>query len=203
MAIRKTGTRAYKSNLKKKEITETAIAMFRQYGYETTTMADISHATQCSIGSIYNFFGSKAGILNSAVTTLGEYIIEKDGQWEKKIASPQEAIRDLLFQYSDFFVRFGPELSMHMGRAFYSLYNNEDGSFLETATVRNLTDYVSACQQAGTLTVRRSVDEIVQLILYVMQSTIIYWTRFTFDLHERMAYNLDVLFSDIGASSDS
>ena len=197
MAIRRKGQREFESDLKKKMITDTAISMFRYRGYENTTIADISKATRMSVGSIYNFFGSKEGILTAAVKELGRHLIYTDTTLAEKITDPRNAVKELLFAYSDFFLSFGPELSKYMGNAMYSIYNDKTGYFVETESVKNLTEFIRACQEAQTMKNNRSPEENAQIILTVFQGIVMQWTRFQFDLKERLGFYIDIILNDM------
>ena len=51
------------SQRKKETIFRAAMQLFKEYGYDNVTMKMISKASGMSEGSIYHFFGEKAGIL--------------------------------------------------------------------------------------------------------------------------------------------
>ncbi len=197
MAVSKKGKRELESEKKKQLIIDTALAMFRQYGYENTTMSDISTATGISNGSIYHFFGSKEGIVTAAARDLYEFIIEEDSDWDRKTADPAPVIYELLTRYSEYFVTFGRELSQHLGKSFYRTYNERNGDFIRTPSVLSLMHFIEACQERGTISTRRSADEYAQIILTLLQSVLMRWTRFEFDLMEKLSKYYEVILTDL------
>ncbi|MCI9137929.1 MAG: TetR/AcrR family transcriptional regulator, partial [Lachnospiraceae bacterium] len=58
--MKKKTKRETQSEKKKKKIVEVSLKLFGAYGYNGTTIYDISKASGFSTGSIYNFFGNKA-----------------------------------------------------------------------------------------------------------------------------------------------
>ena len=197
MAITRKGNREIASSIKKKNISDTAISMFRYKGFENTTIADISKATGMSTGSIYNFFGSKEGIISAAIREPAGYIIYKTDQWDNRINSPKDTILQLLMRYASFFESLGPELVRNISGAIISVYNEPDGRFTDTDSVVSLRAFISECQERGTVNKKRSADEYTQILLSVLESTILLWTRFGFDLKDKLSYNLDIVFSDM------
>ena len=197
MAITRKGNREIASSIKKKNISDTAISMFRYKGFENTTIADISKATGMSTGSIYNFFGSKEGIIAAAIREPAGYIIYKTDQWDNRINSPKDTILQLLMRYASFFESLGPELVRNISGAIISVYNEPDGRFTDTDSVVSLRAFISECQERGTVNKKRSADEYTQILLSVLESTILLWTRFGFDLKDKLSYNLDIVFSDM------
>ena len=197
MAITRKGNREIASSIKKKNISDTAISMFRYKGFENTTIADISKATGMSTGSIYNFFGSKEGIIAAAIREPAGYIIYKTDQWDNRINSPKDTILQLLMRYASFFESLGPELVRNISGAIISVYNEPDGRFTDTDSAVSLRAFISECQERGTVNKKRSADEYTQILLSVLESTILLWTRFGFDLKDKLSYNLDIVFSDM------
>lgn len=57
-----------KKQLSKKRITQTAMTLFLQKGYEETTMREIVHKSGRSKGAIYHHFSSKQEILNFQIS---------------------------------------------------------------------------------------------------------------------------------------
>ena len=197
MAITQKGKREIASDVKKKNISDTAISMFRYNGYENTTIADISKATGMSTGSIYNFFGSKEGIITAAIKEPTGYIIYKGENWENNLKDPRGTILKLMMRYADFFESMGPDLMWHLCNSMTNLYNGKDGSFTDNDSVCSLRSFIDECQEAGTVSLKRSAEEYTQIIMSSMQATLLLWTIFEYDIHEKLSYNLDIVFSEM------
>jgi len=64
--MKKKPTRQSKlSEQKREHIYHTALRLMQQNGYTNTTLKDISRESGLSVGSIYHFYGNKAGIMRS------------------------------------------------------------------------------------------------------------------------------------------
>ena len=100
-----------RSQEKKQYIYETAMGMFRDQGYNQTTIRDICSTAGITIGTFYNFFGDKFGILQEHYRRmLAErlHILEFTAD---KLAHPYQAICDYFFTLSVMAGRLGKDLS--------------------------------------------------------------------------------------------
>lgn len=63
-------TRAQKSAAKRAQILRAAARLIGERGYDNVTVRDISAAASCSKTAIYDFFGSKEGLLSSLTNDI-------------------------------------------------------------------------------------------------------------------------------------
>lgn len=104
-------TQAQRSQEKKRKIFEVSMEMFRQKGYNQTTIRDICAAAHITIGTFYNFYGDKSGILLEyfrQLTNERSHILEHSPD---NLADPYQAICDYFMTVVDMQDRFGRDLS--------------------------------------------------------------------------------------------
>ena len=86
--MKKKTKRETQSEKKKKKIVEVSLKLFGAYGYNGTTISDISKASGFSTGSIYNFFGNKAGIMRDYIKEkhikAGENRRKRGASWNRE-----------------------------------------------------------------------------------------------------------------------
>ncbi len=78
---------------KKRAISETALALFDQYGFDKVTVAEIAEKAHVSKVSIYNYFESKDNLRRAIIKEIlseslrrGQQLIEREGSFVDKIA---------------------------------------------------------------------------------------------------------------------
>lgn len=106
---------AQRSQEKKQQIYKTAIRMFRDKGYNQTTIRDICIAAGITTGTFYNFFGDKLGIVQEYYLHL---TARRDSHLEltaEKLANPYQTICDYFLSLASINSIMGKDLS----RAFF------------------------------------------------------------------------------------
>ncbi len=63
--------------VRKKEILEAAVIVFKEKGYDKTSISDIAKSLHISQGLCYRYFTSKEEIFDSAVDAYAQYIADK------------------------------------------------------------------------------------------------------------------------------
>lgn len=87
------GLRARSKQRRRGYVLEAASNLFREHGYQGTTMEEIATVAEVSIGTIYTYFGSKGGILRALITPLIEQMETKG---EAVLANPPENAVDAM-----------------------------------------------------------------------------------------------------------
>jgi AcrR family transcriptional regulator len=77
----KKGQKTDKSERSREHILDTALALFAQKGYDATTMRDIAHAAEVSLGLAYRYFGSKEELV---LTFYGRLAVELETKMQEK-----------------------------------------------------------------------------------------------------------------------
>ncbi len=97
-----TGLRERKKREVRHRIVQVAASLFLDKGFDDTTMEEIAAAADVSVGTVYNYFGTKTAVLVAGVeedtiemVELGKAILTKPG------ANPRRAVKQLFAIYFD------------------------------------------------------------------------------------------------------
>lgn len=103
--------REIESQKKKETIFQAAMELFKEYGYDNVTMKMIAKASGMSEGSIYHFFGEKAGILPMLTQSIQKnikYLIEPT---DEHLNDPLRTMLEYLTAQSQEYEKLGRELT--------------------------------------------------------------------------------------------
>lgn len=168
------------SKEKKERIFSNALELFAQYGYDNVTVAEIAEKSNISEGSVYNFFGSKAGILSDTINfvlgSTSDFITVTD----EHLADPKQTMMTYMLEQGKIFERLGWELS----QKFYSvaMQNGQvpyDTSYSTVMASLNpdMVEFVKAAKEAGTLKTDYTAEEIVAISLVLRYGLVLTWTQ--------------------------
>ena len=96
---------------KKRTVFQAAMGLFREYGYQQVTMKMIAKESGISEGSIYHFFGEKAGILSMLITEIQETISHHIALTEENLCAPGEALLNYLHAQAEEYEKLGRDLA--------------------------------------------------------------------------------------------
>ncbi len=161
----------------KQMISNSAIELFQNYGYEKITIQDISKATGSSVGSIYHHFGSKEGILNFALREYNNICIS-DENWEEKVKDPYHTIMDFLLTYAESWENLGMELAKQMTLPFKNHYYSDNQYSEQLTSFTSLSYFIKSCQEYGNFETDLSSDEIANYILTIGRCFVHDWSHF-------------------------
>lgn len=108
--VKKMTPRDIASMEKKHHIYDVAMRLFQEYGYKNVTMKMISAESGISEGSIYNFFGEKAGITSLMTEQLQEKIYPAIEPTEENLKHPKKAIFNYMMAQSDAYESYGRDV---------------------------------------------------------------------------------------------
>ncbi len=98
-----------RTEFKKNKIRTAALELFRAYGTDKTSINEIAQRAGVAPASIYNYFGSKEGLVQDTVLTLLESALEaKKELWESDLPFPELMERAVTIQ-NDFIAQTNPE----------------------------------------------------------------------------------------------
>jgi len=83
-------TRKYNAKQTKEDIIATAIQLFREKGFEKTSMMDIANTLGISKGGIYYHFASKEKIIDAVRENKANNVRENSNKWVDTIDAPSE-----------------------------------------------------------------------------------------------------------------
>ncbi len=111
MIKRELTKRELASQQKKRIIFQAAMGLFREYGYHQVTMKMISKESGISEGSIYHFFGEKAGILSMLITEIQDIISHHIALTEENFLNPGRALLNYLCSQAEEYEKLGRDLA--------------------------------------------------------------------------------------------
>jgi AcrR family transcriptional regulator len=115
-------------------IVDAAGASFDREGYDETTIETIARTAGVSVGTVYNYFGTKSAILAAIVTGQVDEIMAEAGEsLDLTAENPVDALMPLLVIYLDRMADYGPDLLKELFRAGF-----------DPAQTDVLADFVSA-----------------------------------------------------------
>ncbi|MBQ6525508.1 MAG: TetR/AcrR family transcriptional regulator [Clostridia bacterium] len=168
------------SKEKKQRIFSNALELFQKYGYDNVTVAEIAEKSEISEGSIYNFFGSKAGILSDTINYVLGSTYDYITVTEEHLADPKNTMMEYMLAQGKIFERLGWELS----QKFYSvaMQNGQvpyDSSYASVMASLNpdMVEFVQAAKEKGTLKTDYSAEEIVAVSLVLRYGLVLTWTQ--------------------------
>lgn len=98
------------SNQKKDHIFQTSMKLFKEYGYKNVTMKMIATETGISEGSIYNFFGEKAGIINMLSEKIQRELQSLITPSEEHLNDVKGTIYAFMLAQSDAYESYGKDI---------------------------------------------------------------------------------------------
>lgn len=140
-------TREEASRIKRKTIYDTGMDLFREYGYEQTTLEDICVATGMSRGSLYYFYPKKRDILYHFFEEMMEISLKYLEQADENIADPGAAILEYTVRVAAANESLGYDLACVLQNTYHE--EREDDRFNQRY-VQCLKEFIDAAQKAGT-----------------------------------------------------
>jgi AcrR family transcriptional regulator len=106
-----TGLRDRKKQAVRRRIIDVADRLFAERGLEATTMEDVAALADVSVGTVYNYFGSKHALLVAGMEDETDAMIE-DGRavLARPGSDPKRAVQRLIGGYLDHLTKWDPAL---------------------------------------------------------------------------------------------
>ena len=163
------GKRQLQTAANRKKIIETARELFKENGFESTTMSDIIEATGLSNGTIYNLFPSKNDILYEIYMSYINIPLHLNDDYETKVLHPIESILDFSVKYINLWIDSGWSIAMNVYRAFSSKpeaaeYTDVNSLLRGQIVKTELREFIEHAQEAGTMISTISAEEIENLL---------------------------------------
>ena len=169
---------AQRSQEKKQQIYETSMGMFREKGYNQTTIRDICAAADITIGTFYNFFGDKFGILQEHFKRLTEKRSVFLEFTEEKLSNPYQAICDYFCSMA--------VLSNHIGKEFYREFcfrSPEMTAGIAASTTGNgihhISLFLSKAQDRGSVSTDTNTWRTAEYLAAGYMGMVQYWLNFS------------------------
>lgn len=157
--------RDIKSEEKKKRIYKAAMGLFAKYGYAQVTMKMIAAESGMSEGSIFHFFGEKAGILDYVIHVQDElsHILADARQTED---DPKDVMRHYLYKELELYEKLGRDLtSVVIHRSGNNRFPTSGNLPDLTKVIQpELTEYINENMESGRLRSCYSPYEVAYII---------------------------------------
>jgi AcrR family transcriptional regulator len=150
-----TGLRQRKKRKTSDAIVSVAADLFREPGYEETTIEMISSAAGVSPGTIYNYFGTKNAILTAVVTRDTESALDlASGAIDLQASDPVDVLMPVIDVYVDLTLGLGPGELRELFRTVLDSGQRplaDDIISLDERAVGQLADALAQMRTAGML----------------------------------------------------
>lgn len=168
--MKKELTKKQKLTLAKKEkIYEVAISLFKEYGYENTSIRDICKNANVTTGSLYNFYENKADILNDFKEKLIEQTHLSLKEDNINIDNPLETIIYYVTSLLSIFNDLGSEMTLN-------LHNHTRNGWKDKLDSTLLLEhFISLCQKNNTMIDDLSPQDTAGAINTIIYGLIYHW----------------------------
>jgi AcrR family transcriptional regulator len=206
-----TGLRDRKKRELRHRIIQAAATLITDQGLNETTMEEIAAASDVSVGTVYNYFGTKSALLLAGVEEETENMLAAGAA---TLASPgtdpEAAVKRLLRVYVDDFAAWDPRLLREvMGAAFQRIGGEDITSELAQLDQRLLEQMMTLLSHfhgKGQLADGVEVLEATMLLFSVFVLQIfMYMSLESFeisDLHEQVDRQIELVFTGINKESE-
>ena len=169
-----------RSQEKKQQIYDTAMAMFRDKGYNQTTIRDICAAANITTGTFYNFFGDKFGVLQEYFRRMIAERIHILVFSADKLSNPYQAICDYFFTLSVMSGRLGKELAREFAfRSPEMMAGTADTT--NGNGIHHIAMFLSKAQDSGSIPVGTNPWHIAEYLVAGYLGIMQYWQNFSTD----------------------
>lgn len=153
--------RDIESARKRKLIYEEAFKLFREYGYENTTLEDIREATGMSRGSIYHFFSKKIDILYRFFAEMTEEAVTALTIDEKNLKAPADALLKYTVAIARAYESLGYDLACHIQNIYQ---DTTDDVIASRAYLAGMREFIDAAKEYGTFNTDIDTNEAAHCI---------------------------------------
>lgn len=191
----------------KKEKTARAIltaaaVRFAADGIDAARMEEIAADAEVSVGTLYNYFGSKQSLLIALFEVEVGEMLEAGGAAVADDMDPLDAVHHLFTAYTDIMVGTNPHLLREVLR--FSLAGGEaiqELARLDEELMVQLAGVLSAHQEAGRIAKSVAIDDAVFVLYSVLITELLMYLsldEFTpADMRRSMARRVELVFNGI------
>ena len=169
------------SEAKKEHIYKCAVELFKEYGYNQISVKDIAKKSGMSEGSIFNFFGSKAGILSSFADKLDEHTKPYIALTDENLNDPYTAILKNLLAHGELINDIGWELTSlfynNVPERYEGILDIDEPSRAVAHLFEPSITFLEEAMRRGTLRSRYSAEDITTMLYTFCNGLVLTWTR--------------------------
>ncbi len=174
----------------KKNIYNAAIVLMEKYGFDGTTIEEISQKAGVSVGAFYHYFNSKYDILIEAFDRIDDYF-ETSISGKLNHKSSLKNIENFFRHYAKYNIDVGLEMLK-------VIYNSKNMNFIRKGRFLQslLSSIIKEGQQNGEITDDMSTGEIVEFLFIIARGTAYHWciSNADFNLQKKMMANIKRVF---------
>ena len=200
------GLRERKKQELRHRITREAVALFAEKGLDATTMEEIAAESEVSVGTVYNYFGSKGALLLAGVeedtdrmVTAGMAVLDEPG--DDVVAAVQRLARVYLDDFTSWDRRLLREV---LGAAYQrgGAELTEELARMDQRLIEQIMVLLSHFQDQGELADGVEVYEAALIVLsvFVLQLFISLETYKSTDLYEQVDRQIELVFAGLQRS---
>ena len=199
MAVIKQTKREIETAEKKRKIVESAISLFQEHGYEKTTIADISEVTGFSVGSIYNFFGNKAGILCDLTLEIFLKSVRNNFYNLDVIDDPKKIITNYYMSICVELEKYGWEIASVGIDATSQEYFHGGQQMYWDFSMQPLIEFLQKVDESGRWKLTESPGKAAEAIQMMYMGVWVTWIKFPIreSLAEAMKDNISLLLDKL------
>lgn len=191
MEKKKPTNRQMKAQETRKRIYEAAIAKFTEKGLDQTSIQEICSDAGVSIGSFYNHFDNKEGIIYETFK-----IADTNFEQFKEKAEEGKDTREIILEYMDYYIDF---VQTNDFRFVKKLYNTSNHHFVQDK--RPMQEVLKQILRERRLRLNeqyvRNSDELVDMLFMTARGVIFHWClkEGSFDLNDACWKQMEIVLS--------
>lgn len=184
--------REIESEQKKQEIVEVAVKLFLEYGYQKTTIADISEASGFSVGSIYNFFGNKGGIMCDLSKSIYRNATENMLLNPESLENPKKVILKFYRDIAEVQEKYGHEIAKASMDACSEEYRNGGELEYRNISLQPVISVLEALEKKGRWKSDETPETVAEQIHMEFMGIILTWIYYP--IHESLTEGVEFSF---------
>jgi AcrR family transcriptional regulator len=203
-----TGLRERKKEQTRRQIIAASAACFAEQGLDGTTMEEVAAAADVSVGTLYNYFGSKTTLLLAvvagdvpAVASRGAPVLADPGH------DPVAAVGRILDIYLDIYLELGRDLMREVFRAsFDSTYDLMPELIrIDQQLLEELATLLAHFRSERLVAIDVSGDEAAMLLFSILTTNLIVYVSFDdlsqADIRAQVRRQVDVAFHGLSVGA--
>lgn len=183
-----------KSELTKELVYKAALELMEEKGYRGATIRDICRRANVSVGTFYSYFNTKSDVIKEIYLSGDKFFLES--------VTPELEGRSC-FEQLRLFVRYYAQINIETGLDIVKvLFNPDNESFRQTRPMQSVLEtIIRRGQSSGELRTTPEPEQLVDYFFDLLRGICYNWCVYdgSFDLEERMADSLKLIYNGLGA----
>ncbi|WKY42959.1 TetR/AcrR family transcriptional regulator [Eubacteriaceae bacterium ES2] len=196
--------REIESQAKKKKIFEVSMELFKKYGFDKTTMSDISRETGFSNGSIYHFYTNKQSILIQLVLEIYEDAQKYLSLTDERLEHPKESIKKYYTKLIELHDQYSVDIIRNMAEACSEEYRLGMSRKYMDFSLFLIRDFLKAVQNKSKLVFSEDPEKLGEMLHLLYMGCLFTWIYYPISttLVEVFERNFNFLFNELLAKME-